>query len=923
MALAALALAAPVLADDRLQRAREALDRRDLAAAAAQLQPLLESDDATLRLQARYQHARWLLLSQRIEEAESSAQRLETELRAAFGAGDADALGARQLRIAALLAAGRWPQALPLAQALPADIAAALGEGHALYALAQRTAINALRASGQRNAALDEAARLYRSLGAGGESLAADRAARLAAEIADDASRYEEALDWAERAYRGLRERLGADHWETIAALRLRATALFELGETDRAARLLESVVADARGDDAAIGRARRELARFLLALRRPAAAVQLLADELRLATTEANDVRVELARALLAAGRIEEACEQAAAARQAFAAAPGADPWPRLRADQVYAACLGARGELDRAAELLAEGHAASVLRNGETNTDTLDVLARWAAVELQRGARARARQLLERFVAGAEAARAAAHEASATRRTQFARWAAGESAAGYATLARLLLEDGEAQRALQILELARARRVGDAIAVRAAAPERWLGAADLRRLREAEDALALSEAALARAADEAARLDASVRRSDAAAALAKLRRELAARYPQYGARLSQRPVEAADVRRALRAGEALVALHVLGERVGALLVTRESLRALDLGRVAGLESLVATVGRVARGEPVRLWRSAGGALLASFVRPAADAERVPAQEAAAALVRALWQPIERALVRERIGRVTISPDGALAALPFELLPVRGVPLALRYELAYAPSLTAFVAERRRGGGAARRVLAIGAPDYAALTATGGGHWPPLPGAAAELRALADALGAQRVTALAGAEASAERLRALSRSGALQSIDVLHVAAHAVAAADAPERSALILGLAPGLAAESARLSAPEVAALRLGARLVVFSACDTASGRWQPGEGILGLPQAIFTAAQATTVLTRWAVPDEGAAVFMRRFYRHLAAGRSAVSALARARAEARAGHAADRDARVWAGFIAYGAW
>jgi CHAT domain-containing protein len=213
--------------------------------------------------------------------------------------------------------------------------------------------------------------------------------------------------------------------------------------------------------------------------------------------------------------------------------------------------------------------------------------------------------------------------------------------------------------------------------------------------------------------------------------------------------------------------------------------------------------------------------------------------------------------------------------------------------------------------------------VLAIGAPDYAALTAAGGGHWPPLPGAAAELRALADALGAQRVTALAGAEASAERLRALSRSGALQSIDVLHVAAHAVAAADAPERSALILGLAPGLAAESARLSAPEVAALRLGARLVVFSACDTASGRWQPGEGILGLPQAIFTAAQATTVLTRWAVPDEGAAVFMRRFYRHLAAGRSAVSALARARAEARAGDAADRDARVWAGFIAYGAW
>jgi CHAT domain-containing protein len=57
--------------------------------------------------------------------------------------------------------------------------------------------------------------------------------------------------------------------------------------------------------------------------------------------------------------------------------------------------------------------------------------------------------------------------------------------------------------------------------------------------------------------------------------------------------------------------------------------------------------------------------------------------------------------------------------------------------------------------------------------------------------------------------------------------------------------------------------------LTAQEVAQLQLGGtELVVLSACDTASGDQQSGEGLLGLQRALSVAGARSTLLTLWTV-------------------------------------------------------
>ena len=63
-----------------------------------------------------------------------------------------------------------------------------------------------------------------------------------------------------------------------------------------------------------------------------------------------------------------------------------------------------------------------------------------------------------------------------------------------------------------------------------------------------------------------------------------------------------------------------------------------------------------------------------------------------------------------------------------------------------------------------------------------------------------------------------------------------------------------------------------------------------MVLSACDTAQGQIDYGDGISGLVRALRTAGARHVLVSLRPVSDEGAAAFMRRFYAHwLDQGRS----------------------------------
>jgi CHAT domain-containing protein len=157
-----------------------------------------------------------------------------------------------------------------------------------------------------------------------------------------------------------------------------------------------------------------------------------------------------------------------------------------------------------------------------------------------------------------------------------------------------------------------------------------------------------------------------------------------------------------------------------------------------------------------------------------------------------------------------------------------------------------------------------------------------------PLPYSAAEVRALERAVGAGS-TIRVDAEATEGALKGL----ALERYGIVHFATHALLSESAPQRTALVLMPGPE-DLEDGFLQAREVYRLRLGAELVVLSACQTARGRIVRGEGVQSLAQAFFHAGARSVVASLWDVEDRSTAELMAAFYRHLVGGRPKAEAL-----------------------------
>jgi CHAT domain-containing protein len=263
-------------------------------------------------------------------------------------------------------------------------------------------------------------------------------------------------------------------------------------------------------------------------------------------------------------------------------------------------------------------------------------------------------------------------------------------------------------------------------------------------------------------------------------------------------------------------------------------------------------------------------------------------------------------------------IDRLILVPDGPLHRLPFDAL--RGgdqrLPLAARYELVIAPSATLWTHWRANAPRAAgRRALAFADPDLSVgnsqraeernAVLEQGTQFGRLPDARRESRALVRYLG--DVDALTGKRASEYALKDRN----LRDYDIIHFAAHAIADETRPDRSAVLLS--PGAEKEDGLLQAREIEGLDFNGRIVVLSACRTASGAVLSGEGVLSLARAFFEAGAQAVIGTRWPIRDEDAAAIFDSFYRELGSGASLSAALGRAKTDAMN---AGRPPTAWAG-------
>ncbi|MCT0223761.1 CHAT domain-containing protein [Synechococcus sp. CS-1328] len=123
---------------------------------------------------------------------------------------------------------------------------------------------------------------------------------------------------------------------------------------------------------------------------------------------------------------------------------------------------------------------------------------------------------------------------------------------------------------------------------------------------------------------------------------------------------------------------------------------------------------------------------------------------------------------------------------------------------------------------------------------------------------------------------------------------------------------------SAQALAASPRDGDDDGYLTAKEASRLQLeGTELVVLSACDTATGVSQSGEGVYGLQRALTVAGARTTLLSLWKVDDEATAVFMQRYYTLLKAGQGRQGALVQVQEEFRTNprHKEWKDHKYWA--------
>jgi CHAT domain-containing protein/tetratricopeptide (TPR) repeat protein len=283
------------------------------------------------------------------------------------------------------------------------------------------------------------------------------------------------------------------------------------------------------------------------------------------------------------------------------------------------------------------------------------------------------------------------------------------------------------------------------------------------------------------------------------------------------------------------------------------------------------------------------------------------------------------LLKPVMRDLAG--IDTVAIVADGTLWRLPFEsLVSPDGRFVAQRFATLYAPSLAVYAQmtakKKRPGERQPDRFLAFANPPVPRRTTAVSaglrdGELEPLPDAEREVARIAKLYGAARSRLFVGADARESRLK--QESGAYS---VLHFATHGLFDDANPMYSHLLL--APSERGDDGLLEAWEMMRLDLHADLAVLSACETARGRYDAGEGMIGMSWALFAAGCPSTIATEWKVDSAAASDLMVAFYRRWLANPSVPFAKAAALRDARLKMLRDPARRhpfYWAPYVLIG--
>lgn len=394
-----------------------------------------------------------------------------------------------------------------------------------------------------------------------------------------------------------------------------------------------------------------------------------------------------------------------------------------------------------------------------------------------------------------------------------------------------------------------------------------------------------------------------------------ARAAEEIEKKFPDYANLVNPKPATVASAQKSLKPGEALLSTYSAEDATYAWAVPQQGAVAFTQWKIP---------------------RDALGKLVAG-IRKALDPEAietpndVPTFDVAAAhqIYANLLQPVEAGWGQAK--NLAVVPHGALAQLPFALLPTQAVAvektavlfqgyatvpwLARKTAIAQLPSVASLGTLRALPGADAKRQPFVGFADpwfnaqqaaegkrtqVAALTTRGIARrsapksseaqaaefktLPRLPDTADEVRSIAQALKADPKSLYLGATANKDAVR----KAKLDLYRVVMFATHGLVAGEITGLSQPALALSgPEVAPEGGNglLTMEEILSLKLDADWVVLSACNTATGQGAGSESVSGLGRAFFYAGTRALLVSNWPVETVSARVLTTDLFRRQA--------------------------------------
>jgi CHAT domain-containing protein/Tfp pilus assembly protein PilF len=273
------------------------------------------------------------------------------------------------------------------------------------------------------------------------------------------------------------------------------------------------------------------------------------------------------------------------------------------------------------------------------------------------------------------------------------------------------------------------------------------------------------------------------------------------------------------------------------------------------------------------------------------------------------------LIEPIADLLPTNENQRVIFVPQDSLFLVPFPALQDKeGKYLIEKHTILTAPSIQVLDLTRQqklRNGEleGSREVLVVGNPTMPEIKLAP--NQPPqqlsnLKWAEQEAKNIASLLKTQ---ALIGDQATKEAIR-----NKITQAQIIHFATHGLF--NDTQGLASAIALAPSHL-DQGFLTAGEIIDMKLKAKLVVLSACDTGRGKIT-GDGVIGLSRAFISAGVPSVIVSLWAVDDNSTSVLMTEFYQNLQQNPDKATALRQAMLTTMKTHPSPK---YWAAFTLIG--